>query len=63
MLNTKEDISKNVSNQQLRGPVYGRKKNTMEVSNCLVTNILQNIFFCVRLLAYKAYVIVLVWIL
>jgi len=29
--------------------LHSRKTNTMEVNNCLVTNIIQNVFFCVQL--------------
>jgi len=52
LLNTKDDILKNVSNQT--GPVdfHSWKKKilwkSMGVVNCLVTHILQNIFFCVQ---------------
>ncbi len=46
VVNTKEDISKNVENQTVAGPLDSRiYKNTMELtgtSNCLVFHILQN---------------------
>jgi len=50
LLNTKEDILKNVSNQTLTS-IVGEKKKTMEQQgpiNCLLTDILQNIFSCVQ---------------
>ncbi len=52
VLNTKEDILKNVGNQTVAGPQWLPYilfyKKSVGTSNCLVTNILQNIFFCVH---------------
>jgi len=50
LLNTKEDILKNVGNQTVdHGPhllVY--IFHTVGTNNCLISEILQNIFFCVQ---------------
>ncbi len=45
VVNTKEDISKNVGNQTVTGPLDRYKKilwNSLGTSNCLVFHILQN---------------------
>ncbi len=45
VVNTKEDISKNVGNQAVAGPLDRYKKilwNSLGTSNCLVFHILQN---------------------
>ncbi len=45
VVNTKEDISKNVGNQTVAGPLDRYKKilwNSLGTSNCLVFHILQN---------------------
>ncbi len=46
VVNTKEDISKNVGNQTVAGPLDSRIKkilcNSLGTSNCLVFHILQN---------------------
>ncbi len=51
-LNTKDDIWNNVGNQTAcwQPLMYGEKMlwKSMATSNSLVTNILQNIFFCVQ---------------
>jgi len=55
LLNTKEDILNHVSNQTVDGApltyIVGRKNilyKSMGSINCLVTDIIQNIFFCVH---------------
>ncbi len=49
LLNTKEDILKNVGGSHWL-PLYGGEIlwKSMATSNCLVNNILQNILFCVQ---------------
>ncbi len=50
MLNTKEDIWKNVGNQTVAGSIVRNKKiiwKSMATVNCLIANILADIFFCV----------------
>ncbi len=51
VLNTKEDILKNVGNQIVADPQllpFFFLSKSVWTSNCLVTHILQNIFFCVQ---------------
>jgi len=48
VLNTKEDILKNVSNQTVDGPQWFPLYFNLWSINCLITDILQNIFFCVQ---------------
>ncbi len=57
VLNTKEDILKNVGNQIVAGPqwlpylfIFSQWLffKSVGTSNCLITHILQNIFFCVQ---------------
>jgi len=52
LLNTKEDILNNVCDQTVVGHhwLIGEKIiwKSMVPHNCLVTNIIQNIFFCVQ---------------
>jgi len=54
LLNTEKDILKNVGNQTVDGShwiPYRKKKiplKSMASVNCLVTNNLQNIFYCVQ---------------
>jgi len=45
LLNTKDDILKNVGNQTVDFFFFIRKSMAI---NCLVTDILQNIFLCVQ---------------
>jgi len=50
LLNTKEDILKNVDNQTVDVPHFFPSIiwKSMGYINCLVTDILQNIFLCVQ---------------
>ncbi len=47
LLNTEEDILKNVGNQTVDGSHWLLYYGVAAV-NCLITNILQNTFFCVQ---------------
>ncbi len=58
LLNTKEDILKNVETEQIWGKIDLRGIFTMEINGAqksLVTNFLQNIFLCVRQKKKKLY--------
>ncbi len=55
LLNTKEDILKNVSNQVVDGNhwlpsiyIFSYYRRPMATVNCLATNIFQNVFVCAQ---------------